>query len=151
MHLLIAYSLLVKQELQNKRFDILSTAMQLMEEPNFSNFDSNLDSRVIDLTANDKSIAEFVDFSKDPEVLNLCSSSSDSSICSSDSSVNLFPSKLMPCSLLQAQSDSNISTSRTSLCSSRAGGRAGLPHLQFICTLIQFCPDKSWGQGDHQL
>ena len=82
MRLSTAYSLLVEQELRNKgRFDILSTAMQLMEES-----DSNCNSRVIDLTG-DKSVPEFVNLSKDPEVFNLCSSSSDSSICSSDSSV----------------------------------------------------------------
>ena len=107
MHLLIAYSLLMKQELQNKgRFDILLTAMELMET------DSNSTS-IIDLTADDDtSVAEFVDLSKTPEVVNLCSSSS------SDSSNNLLPLKLMPQGLLQDQSGSDISFSRTSSCSS---------------------------------
>ena len=53
--LLIAYSLLVKQELRNHRFDIHSTAMQLMDNNN---------SRIIDLTGDDQSVAEFVDLSK---------------------------------------------------------------------------------------
>ena len=71
-----ADSLLVKQELQNKGcFDILSTAMQLVEES-----DSNCNSRVIDLTG-DKPVAEFVDLLKDLEVVDLYSSSSDSSVC----------------------------------------------------------------------
>ena len=79
MHLLIAYSLLVKQELQNKRcFDILLTPMQHMEINS-----SNSNSRIIDLTADDKLVVEFVDLSKGLEVVDLCSCSCDSSISSS--------------------------------------------------------------------
>ena len=59
------------------------------------NSDSNLDSRIIDLTGDDQSIANFVDLSKDLEVVDLCSCSCDSSVCSSDSSIHfLFHSSL---------------------------------------------------------
>ena len=125
---------MVKHELQNKHFNILSSSIQLMD-------DSDSNSRInINLTGDGQSVAEFVVLSKDLELVNLCcSSSSDSSFCSSDSSIDSFPSNLMPCGLLQDQSDSDISTSRTSLCSSRTGRRAGLPHLRLIGTLIKFC------------
>ena len=106
MRLSTAYSLLVEQELRNKgRFDILSTAMQLMEES--SDSDSSCNSRVIDLTGDVSLVAEFVDLSKDPEVIDLCSSSSDSSF--------------MPRGLLQGASDTDTSSSGT-------GGKSGLPH-----------------------
>ena len=153
MHLLIAYCLLVQQELQSKRcFDILLTTMEIMMETDSnSDYSSNSNSSsIIDLTAgNDTtSVAEFVNFPKTPEVVDLCSSSSGSS----NSSASLLYSKLLLCSLLQeGQSDSDISTSGTSLCSSRTGGRAGLPHLQLIGTLVKFCPDESQGQGDNWL
>ena len=97
-------------------------------------------SRIIDLTGDDQSVAEFVDLSKDLEVVDLCSSSDSSSDSSNDSSL-VDLSKLMPCGLLQHQSSDVL----TSTCSSGTGGRAGLPHPRLIGTLIKFCR-----QGGHK-
>ena len=126
MYLLIAYLLLAKWELhKKKRFDMLLTAMELMEES------YNSDSSIINLTADDtSSIAEFVDLSKTLEVVDLCSSSSGSS---DDSSVGFL--KLMPC-LLQGQCESDTSSSGTSFSSGGTGGGTGLPHPQLIGLLV---------------
>ena len=51
----IAYSLLVKQELQNHQFDILLTAMQLMDADEDMLDAGKEDSRIIDLTRDNQS------------------------------------------------------------------------------------------------
>ena len=130
MRLSLAYSLLVQQELhQNKkRFDALATAMQLLaEDESVSVYDNESVSvldKVIDLTG-DESVAEFVDLTKDPEVIDLCSLSSCSS-SSSHSSSSSSTSALMPRGLIQhggvgGSTDSDISSAGT-------GGHPGLPH-----------------------
>ena len=55
---------------------------------------------VLNLTVgmDDKLVAKFVDLTKDPEVLNLCSSSCSSLYTSSSSSLT---SEIMPCGLLK--------------------------------------------------
>ena len=145
MRLLIAYSFLVKQELQNKgQIDIHSTVMELMETDSNSTSKTNSNSTsIIDLTGDDDtSVAEFV--SKTLEVVDLCCSSS------SDSSDNLLPSELMPCGLIQDQSDSDIPISGTSLSSSGTGGRSGVPHPQPIGTLVKFCCNKSQEEEEEE-
>ena len=135
MCLLIAFSLLVKQELQNKgsRFDILSTAMQLMD-------DSDSNSRIIDLTGNDQLVAEYVDLSKDAEVVDLYSrNSSVSLLCSSSDLLSSNHSKLMSHALVQ-DSDTSIDSDNSS---SGTGGKAGLAHPLLIGTLVRFKKKKS--------
>ena len=124
---------LVQQELRNKNSsDVLATRFKLMEED--TNLD--LDKTVIDLTIGDKSsAAKFVDFSKELEVFDFCSSSATSLTSS------LPLSEIMPHSLINSSSssDSYISSAITN-------GHPGLPHLQLIGTLIRF--NKRQGQQE---
>ena len=66
MCLSLAYSLLVKEQLWNRRqFDFIATAaMKLMKE------DDDIIS-VVDLTYNDDLVTEFIKLTKDPELLHL--------------------------------------------------------------------------------
>ena len=132
MRFSLAYALLVQQELRRKsQFDILATAMQLMED------DGEETSSIIDLTGN-KSVAEFVDLAKDPEVFDLCSSSSSScsSSCSSSSSLS---SDIMPRGLLKQHGIDGVDDSTDSDISfTGTGGHEGLPNHQLIGTLIRF-------------
>ena len=146
MRLSVAYSLLVQQKLlwNKKRFDVLATAMELLaeddddsvsvcENQSVSVYDESESVSVIDLTANDESVAEFVDLTKDPEVFDLCSSSSSS--CSSSRSSSSSSSAIMPRGLLKrgvdGSTDSDISSAGTN-------GHQGLSHPQLIGTLIRF-------------
>ena len=93
--------------------------------------DSDSDSRIIDLTADTmSSVAEFIDLSKDPEVIDLCSS--DNSSTTSSDLLRSNHSKLMPHSVLQDTSDTSIDLH------SGTGGKAGLAHPQLIGTLGRF-------------
>ena len=129
------------KEKNRQRFDILLTAMRLMDET--ENESSIADNKtVIDLTAGvDKLVAGFIDLTKAPEVFNLCSLSSSSSSTSSGLS------KLMPHDLLQHTSMMNYSddvnnSSESDISFNRTGGNDGLPHPQLIGTLIHFWWDK---------
>ena len=150
MRLSVAYSLLVQQKLlwNKKRFDVLATAMELLaeddddsvsvcENQSVSVYDESESVSVIDLTANDESVAEFVDLTKDPEVFDLCSSSSSS--CSSSRSSSSSSSAIMPRGLLKrgvdGSTDSDISSAGTN-------GHQGLSHPQLIGTLIRFKKSK---------
>ena len=97
--------------------------------------DSDLDKAksIIDLTMDDKSVAEFIDLSKSPKLFHLCLSSSDSSKSSSSS-------VLKPRGLLQRgvddSSDSNIDSD---ISSAGTNGHPGLPHTtQLIGGRFQF-------------
>ena len=143
MHLSLAYSLLVQQEFWNKnRFDVLATTLQLMDE---EDTESGSEKLVIDLTMDDNSVAKFVDLSKDPEVFDLCSSSSSSAGVSSSarSLTSSSASAIMPRGLLNSRSsdssDSDISSAGTD-------GHPGLPHPQLIGTLIKV--NKRQGEED---
>ena len=151
MHLSVAYSLLVQQELhQNKKqFDALATAMELLakdEDKSRSVYDSKSVSAyenrtVVDLTLDDNlSVAEFVNLTKDPEVFELCSSLS--SLCSSASSLSsTLMSAIMPRGLLKhgvnGSTDSDISSTST-------GGHPGLPQPRLIGTSIKFKEGRTY-------
>ena len=138
MHLSVAYLLLVQQELHNKNhFDILATTLKLMEE--YSELDSDFNKTVIDLTMDDKSVAKFVDLSKDLEVFYLCSSSSSSagSLTSSLPSLGIMPRSLLQHGVINSNNSANSSGSDIS--SAGTNGHPGLPHPQeLIGTLIRF-------------
>ena len=95
--------------------------MQLVEE------DNHHTRSIIDLTGNNKSVAEFVDLTKDPEVIDLCSATLHLSSSSN--------SKLMSRNVLQ---DSDNSVDSSDISSGGTGGHQRLPHPRLIGTVIKF-------------